>query len=259
MGDTMIEAPNTSAAWLEAIKYLLVCGGECFNLIMEIAKPMDVETPIHEEYEQLVARHGLLTIKQVVYTVFPQSLYKDPPVGKDASRLFDVYNRTNGIFDRLQLRYPRKMRWGSYFRRMTHYPGVSSDGSVVVTNQLQDIIEMLRSREKTYKAAYTISIQIPGVDGRRIMGGPCLNYIALQLDKPKVLNLLAVYRNHDFIQRAYGNYLSLGYLMEFVCEQTGHKMGRLTCLSSHASIKNLSGSDSWPANSELRELTGRFE
>lgn len=259
MSGFMIEAPNVSIAWLKGIKHLLGCGGECFNLIVQIANPTELETPIHEAYEQLVASHGLLTIKQVTYTVFPHSLYIDPPVAKDASKLFDVYNRRNGIFDRLQQRYPGKMRWGSYFRRMTHYRGLDKGGHAVTTNQLQRIIKMLRERGRMYKAAYTISIGIPPVDGRRIMGGPCLNYMALQLDSPKVLNLLAVYRNHDFIQRTYGNYLALGYLMEFLCEQTGYTLGTLTCVSSHASIKNLSRSDSWPTNAELQQITGGLE
>jgi hypothetical protein len=92
------------------------------------------------------------------------------------------------------------------------------------------------------------------MDGRRIMGGPCLNYVALQLDSPRVLNALAVYRNHDFIQRAYGNYLGLGYVMEFICDQTGYSMGKLNCLSSHTSIANLAGADSWPSIAEIRSV-----
>ncbi len=137
---------------------------------------------------------------------------------------------------------------------MTHYPASDEYGNTTFVNQLGEIIHMLKDRARTYKAAYTILIQIPGMDGRRIMGGPCLNYVALQLASPRVLNALAVYRNHDFIQRAYGNYLGIGYMMEFICDQTGYSMGRLTCLSSHASVANIAGADSWPSITGIRSI-----
>jgi hypothetical protein len=255
MSCIVIQASNTSEAWLKAVRRLLDCGGECFSLMVEIANPTQTEAAIHGAYEQLLADYGLLTVKKVVYTVFPVSLYNNPQVARNASRLFEAYNRKGGVFDRLQSRYPRKMGWGSYFRRLTHYPAVDKNGRVVTINQLERTIEMLRTRQRTHKAAYTLLIQIPGIDGSRTIGGPCLNYLALQLEKPRVLNCLAVYRNHDFIQRAYGNYLALGHLMQFLCDQTDYSLGRLSCLSSHASIKNLRGSRSWPSIREVEQAT----
>jgi hypothetical protein len=257
MSGSSIEGSNTSIAWLRAVEHLLNCGGECPNLMVQIANPTQVEAPIHAAYEQLLSRHDLLTLKQVIYTIFPLSLYRQ--VGKDPTKLFERYNRSGGIYDRLRRRYPRKFGWGSYFRRMTCYPAVDNQGHIVTMNQLEDVLDMLKERERVYKAAYTISIQIPGTDGRRIRGGPCLNYVALQLRQPKVLHMLAVFRSHDFIQRAYGNYLSLGYLMEFLCEQTGYTMGTLGCLSSYASLSDLAGHDSWPRTAELQILVERVK
>jgi hypothetical protein len=248
-----VEEDNVSVAWLKAIEHLLNCGGECFNLMVSIKNPIQTEPMIHAAYEQLLSNHGLLSLKQVKYTIFPQSLYRQ--VNRDPDRLFERYNRIGGVYYRLRRRYPRKFGWGSYFRRMTYYPVPDEYGNITLVNQLGEIIQMIRDRTRTYKAAYTISIQIPGVDGRRIIGGPCLNYVALQLNTPRVLNALAVYRNHDFIQRAYGNYLGLGYVMEFICDQTGYSMGRLNCLSSHASIANLAGADSWPSVAEIRLIS----
>ena len=247
-----IEEDNVSVGWLRAIEHLVDCGGECFNLMVSIKNPTQTEPTIHTAYEQLLSNHALLTLKQVKYTIFPRSLYLQ--VSKDPNRLFERYNRAGGVYDRLRRRYSRKFGWGSYFRRMTCYPVLDEYGNTTIVNQLGEIIHMLQDRARTYKAAYTISIQIPGTDGRRIMGGPCLNYVALQLASPRVLNALAVYRNHDFIQRTYGNYLGLGYVMEFICDQTGYSMGRLNCLSSHASIANIAGADSWPSTTEIRSI-----
>ena len=101
---------------------------------------------------------------------------------------------------------------------MTHYNG--PDGTV---NQLNNIIAAIRDRENLSKAAYTIVIQEPGGETVRPLGGPCLNYIAVQAEpgqagQPLTLGLLAVYRNHDFLERAYGNYWGLCNLLDVPCQ-----------------------------------------
>lgn len=107
-------------------------------------------------------------------------------------------------------------------------------------NQLDNIIQAIRNRSTTQKAAYTIIIQQPGSETIRPRGGPCLNYLALQLvpGKPRSIGLLAVYRNHDFLERAYGNYWGLCLLLQFIAKETGSKVGPITCISSHAYVPN---------------------
>jgi thymidylate synthase len=69
------------------------------------------------------------------------------------------------------------------------------------------------------------------------MGAPCLNYVAVQLDADtKTMGLLAVYRNHDFFERAYGNYWGLCNLLRFMAKETNFNPGVLTCVSSHAYV-----------------------
>lgn len=192
-----IKAPNVSMAWLAAVEHLLNSGRECYNLMVVIQRPAECQPPIHQAYEQMIGTHRLLSLKQVTYTIFPRSVYLQ--VGQDPNRLFERYNRPGGVYDRLRRKHGRRFGWGSYFRRMTYYAGAENGGRAAVVNQLGDIINMMRTRDRTHKVAYTISILIPGVDGRRTIGGPCLNHLALQLESPRVLNLMAVYRNHDFI------------------------------------------------------------
>jgi len=249
----LITAPNTSVAWLQAIEYLLQVGGQCSNLQVCIEQPLITDPGIHQSYEQLLTYHGLRTLKQVTYTIFPRSLYLE--VERDPVSLFDRYNRPGGVYERLRRRHRGRFGWGSYFRRMTCFPTTDGVGNLITINQLGNLIQMLQDRVYVHRSAYTIFISVPGEDARRTRGGPCLNYIALQLQTTKILNILAVYRNHDFIQRAYGNYLGLAYLMEFLCDQTEYKMGMLTCLSSHATIANVGGVGSWPGKHELRSVT----
>ena len=45
-----------------------------------------------------------------------------------------------------------------------------------------------------------------------------------------------VYRSHDFINKALGNFVGLTRLLEFVCFHTGRRPGRLVCHSIRAFV-----------------------
>jgi thymidylate synthase len=118
---------------------------------------------------------------------------------------------------------------------MTHYDLREEN----IENQLDNIFKAINSRERISKAAYTIVIQKPGGETIRPLGAPCLNYLTIQLHaNPKRLNMLALYRNHDFLERAYGNYWGLCNLIRFMARETDFNPGSLTCVSSHAYIAN---------------------
>jgi hypothetical protein len=57
--------------------------------------------------------------------------------------------------------------------------------------------------------------------------------VSLSLQKG-VVHMTALYRNHDFVKRAYGNYVGLGRMLRFVARQSGWPMGELMCVSSSA-------------------------
>jgi thymidylate synthase len=50
------------------------------------------------------------------------------------------------------------------------------------------------------------------------------------------LSLMCIYRNHDFLERAYGNYWGLLNLLKFLAHETNLNVGVLTCISSHAYV-----------------------
>jgi hypothetical protein len=49
--------------------------------------------------------------------------------------------------------------------------------------------------------------------------------------------MTALYRNHYFVSRAYGNYLGLGWLLKFISSATGREPGELLCVSSLAKLE----------------------
>jgi len=215
-------------AWLEVVRSLIKSKWKLRNLIVHIENTATFNQDFHQKICNFTQQIGLLGPKHVAYTIFPHKLYKRK---ENKQELFESYNRPNGLFDRLQ---KRKRSWGSYFRRMINYeikPGI-------IQNQLKNIIQAINTRENTSTAAYTIIIQKPGGETVRPLGGPCLNYIAVQLEPsdPVQLGLLAVYRNHDFLERAYGNYWGLCNLMSFLAKETITTSGPLTCVSSQAYV-----------------------
>jgi hypothetical protein len=227
-----IEANSFQIVWLRALRHLEHNGWDTFNLMVSIKDPCAFDVPMDAEFTALCHRHRLLTPEQVCYTIFPQGLYERYPSCAD---LMHQYNRRNGFYERI--RKPRHgVRWGTYFRRLTHYE--TANGAV---NQLDRIIQAIKGQPVARVGAYTMVIQQPGGETTRPRGGPCLNYVAVQMQRgtPRRIGLLAVYRNHDFVRKAYGNYLGLCRLLQFIARETETQPEWVTCVSSHAYANEL--------------------
>jgi hypothetical protein len=222
-----LTADGFQQAWVGAVRLLIGARWELYNLVVQIKNPSLLDEPLHGRVTDFARREGLLLPKHVAYTIFPHGLYRYTGNAQD---LFGAYNRQNGMYERLHRRRPD---WGTYFRRMTHY-----DKAGNAVNQLGNIIDAIRTRRNLSRAAYTVVIQNPGGETIRPLGGPCLNYIAVQIDagNPPAVGLLALYRNHDFLERTYGNYWGLCNLLKFLAAEVGAEPGPLTCVSSHAHV-----------------------
>jgi len=227
-GPTSIEQNSFQKAWLAASRYLMSSKWEARNLVVAVKDTTVLERGIHDKYTAFCRKCGLLTPKQVAYTIFPYKIARR----RQGQELYDTYNRPHGMFERL-MNIKRNV-WGNYFRRFTHYEG--HKGTV---NQIAEIITKLNQRSRVYRSAYTMIVQQPGTETTMALGGPCLNYVAFQVEpgEQNTIGLLAVYRNHDFLKRAYGNYLGLIALQGFVCRETKTVPGPLTCISSHAYVE----------------------
>jgi hypothetical protein len=224
-------AHNFQSAWAKAIKILKTNGWECRNLVVHIKNPDFCDTDTNEKVKQFTAAHGLLSPKQVAYTIFPHNLARKH---SSAQSLFNAYNNPEWGM-RNKLRKMAKWNWGTYFLRMTGYK--VGDAEINQLSKVIDAINNDKAKGRVYRGAFTIVIPKPGGETVRRCGGPCLNYLAVQLesDTPSThLGLLAVYRNHDFLERAYGNYMGLCNLLVFLSKETGSQPGPLTCISSRA-------------------------
>lgn len=244
----MLVEETFDAAWVKAVRCLSEHGWEAYNLVVHIKDSSRVDDALHTRVTTFLKENGFCDPRHVSHTVFPAILYR---WNRDAEKLFERYNASNGFYSRVAYRARKKgqiLGWGTYFRRMTHY---EIDGKVV--NQLANIISAIKSDgSRTYSAAYTVVIPKPGPETARRRGGPCLGYLALQVERgmPRVVNLLAVYRNHDFLHKAYGNYWGLCDLVSFLAQETNCRAGALTCVSSHAYVQE--------GRRQLRDLISRL-
>ncbi|WP_147459744.1 hypothetical protein [Sinorhizobium meliloti] len=79
----------------------------------------------------------------------------------------------------------------------------------------------------------------PARDLRKKMNRQCLSFIELKPERNGNvwrLSMMAVYRNHYYIQRSLGNLLGLGRLLQFIARETGFDVGSLTVQSTHACL-----------------------
>jgi hypothetical protein len=240
-----ISALTVSEAWLDALAALLDAGGEAVNLVVTIAHPIEELDDVRNSLDEFLAERraqgveGVAKVETVANTIFPKAWYR-PHLGQDAEQHLYHLESTTRELNR------RRNRRGTYFERFVSWPGPNGQAF----NQLDQVITRLRSaRQQGHRRgnAYEVGLTTPtdeqiaapvfcaGRD-RSTRGFPCLSHLSFSL-QAGAIHLTAVYRSHAFIRRAYGNYLGIGRLLNFVAMQTGFGMGELTCVSAAATAE----------------------
>jgi hypothetical protein len=245
MKDTahLVSGDNVSLAWLASV-----------NLVVAVVRPTEEVAAVRARLDTFVAvrrRNRVPLVRTVANTIFPSSLYF-PDLGDQARpHLYENYQ-----FARPIARLHHANNRGIYFDRLVAWPG--EKGPI---NQLERMIRRLRRQLETsgpMSSAYELAVSAPddvadltessagGGDGElrifrpdldnSIMGFPCLSHISLTLAQ-RQLHMTALYRNQGFIQRAYGNLLGLGSLLNFLAHEAGCTPGELVCVATHADLE----------------------
>jgi thymidylate synthase len=124
--------------------------------------------------------------------------------------------------------------WGTYFERLIRF-GTSG------VNQLERAIASAENWERNHQAVLVFHVSSAETDGIRVRGGPCLQYVQLLCPDAKTIELSAVYRSHDYYNKALGNLIGLARLLNFVASEVGRNPGSLTCHSMHAFLGGTKG------------------
>ncbi|HEY9869885.1 MAG TPA: hypothetical protein V6D08_12020 [Candidatus Obscuribacterales bacterium] len=213
----IIEEDSPLTAWRAACAHLFAKGGEDFNLFVSFPCASAAnEQPLKDYNPRSVLGEDYDVARDVANTIFPSKTLANSRTRDD------FYKR----YLRAHSRRPTKS-WGTYFQRLIAF-GCSE------VNQIERVIDALTTWKNTYRAALIMHTSSAETDTLRPLGGPCLQYVQFNCPNARLIDLLAVYRNHDYCNKVLGNYYGLSRLLKFISDQSGRQSGKVCCLSAHA-------------------------
>jgi thymidylate synthase len=212
----IFEHANCAGAWLEVAKHLLVEKSVESNVLVTITEPAYFELEWLTRFDPRAIRGEGDRIRDVMNTIFPLKTWLNT---KDRDTFYKRYLKANAR--------SKHRRWGTYFERLIAF-GEKKE------NQLERIIRALTSWKRNPHAALTAHLSSPELDSLVPLGAPCWHYAEFLCPSKDTIELVAIYRNHDYFNKALGNFVGLARLLNFVCEETGRQPGRLVCHSVRA-------------------------
>jgi hypothetical protein len=237
----VIEEPNLSHAWGRVLLQVLDNSKQRLAPLMVSVTGFADGLP-EEDGEVRHALDSILATKEKKYsskvsalTIFPYDAWVRH--GQLPVREFsDWYLQY--FFPRLQARDPHNRR-GTYFERMVRFQGSKKDkdGAAVPEqkNQLEHLVAIWkRDRAQGVSprhSALQASIFDPVNDhtGGKMLGFPCLQQVSFSYDHAEQLAVNAYYPTQYIMDRAYGNYLGLCHLGQFMARAMGLTLVRLNC------------------------------
>ena len=218
----IIKASGVVYAWKAAAE-LLLQEGDRFNLNVHVTDPAslneaDVSPFCHRQVDPSISK----SVFDVANTIFPVATNRR---FNNSDQYLAHYRE---VYERGQKRSPHA--WGTYFLRLISF-GRNKE------NQVQKILHALNNWKKFPRAAFVIHLSSADLDNPRPLGAPCWQYAQFIRNEDRTLSLTAVYRSHDYFQKALGNFVGLTRLLQFVCANSGLTAGTFTCLSTYASLQ----------------------
>ncbi|WP_157214721.1 hypothetical protein [Polaromonas sp. CF318] len=216
-----IDGANALDAWRAGTAALLASGGEINNLLTTIEQPCVIDPSWLADHSPHRFKESGDDIRNVANTIFPERLAIR---AADRAAFYALYLARH---DRSHRWAGGRHAWGTYFERLIRFPPTE-------VNQLERVIEKLRTWPTRSTTGLVFHLSSPVVDAPRTRGGPCWHYGELLWAADSTLDLVVVYRNHDFFNKVLGNFIGLGRLLQFICDQSGKHPGKLICHSVHA-------------------------
>lgn len=209
------------AAWRGGCELLLGAQGEICNLMTTIHRPCELDEVWLERHSPCAVKVGADSAADVANTLFPLKTWE-----RSGGRS-DFYARYLRAHDRAHRWARGRHAWGTYFERLIRFPASG-------VNQLERAIEKLVSWPQRNTTGLVFHLSSPAFDAPRTRGGPCWQFAEILWNADDTLDLVVVYRNHDFFNKVLGNFVGLGRLLAFICAASNKSPGKLVCHSVHA-------------------------
>lgn len=225
---TNVTEPTLAQAWTAALK---LChhepgghlGTTCVTFSTVPASAM--EKAAEEKLDAFLLAHGCISIQTVANTIFPLSVWRWS--GGDRHRF---YRRYYEMWP--HIRRAHGNRRGVYFHRLVDFRHGSGGDPV---NQLENIIATWKRGNHRFSALQA-AVYDPSRDFSNAMqlGFPCLQQIAFrphETSDGKQLDVIAFYANQLLVEKAYGNYLGLYRLGQFMASEMGLGLCQVSCIA----------------------------
>jgi len=217
---TAVIGDNAVTAWKAGCHAILADpDAKVRNLITEIEKPTFANPGWFRTYDPIFvgADDRLSVVAKVLFPETPR------PDGQTREH---YYTHWAAVLRRGRKTGRLHSSWGStYFERL-----LSLNGS---DNQIERAIRVLRTWQRK-ETAIVMHLSSPCVDKLKPIGSPCLQFAEILWSADNTIDLVALYRNHDFLKKALGNFIGLGRLLAFISSEANKTPGKVICHSVRA-------------------------
>lgn len=223
----IIQGNSMTECWLKAL--IKITKGNSDELSPVVASfQANAPSPSYKEELEKDLNYYLRSKKKgaintTANTIFPKSLFEG-----DSKEMYDRFRKILP-----NIKKDRDNCYGHYFERLVSYDrhGYSP------FNQLQHIIDAY-NRNVGRRSTFIASIFEPMKDHtfQRRRGFPCLQQVCF-VPKGDKLDLNAIYAMQHLCNRAYGNYLGLQNLGNFMAGEMGLKLDKVNCIASVLKLK----------------------
>ncbi len=217
------ESDNLSLAWAEAFLRLMSRGiSELIPLWVTVTgfeHGVPVENAeIRIALDKALAEQRKWSVQTVANTIFPISLWNP---GRPRTELFTRYKEIFHIVKRC----PGNAR-GVYFQRLIAF-GPNEK------NQLDHVIQTYLDGNRR-RSALQAAIFDPNQDhtNQRQRGFPCLQQVVFTPIGDRGLAVTGLYALQYAFERAYGNFLGLCRLGQFVAHEMGRELTQMNCIAT---------------------------
>lgn len=227
--DHCIQDTSLSLAWGRAVKCVQSQGRQIVPLIVMITdlhcNPCFEDTAIRSALDKILATLGKQTCHSVANTIFPISMW-NPHAPRQ-----ELFARYEAILPSIR-RASVKNRYGTYFQRMIAGPPSEAHKG----NQLDFIIQTYTARRAVRRSVLQVALFDSVLDHTTAAqrGFPCLQQISFAPYGDGLLAVNAFYAVQYMMERAYGNYLGLIHLGQFMAHELRLTLARVTCFTGIA-------------------------
>jgi thymidylate synthase len=217
----VVQGANVLEAWQHGSQLILKTPGHIIrNLTTEVENPIFLDATWYRRFDPKAI--GAADRMSVVAKVLFPGLVRLQGETRSA-----YYDRSAALLTRALRQGRLHSSWGgTYFHLLLSLAGSE--------NQIERAIRVLTNWQVRSETAIVAHTSSPAVDGLRKRGSPCLQFIEILWSNGGHIDLVAVYRNHDFLNKTLGNFVGLGRLLAFIAAEGGKVPGRLICHSVRA-------------------------